>query len=186
MASQTGTDITRIFQPFKTISAIFKLKEWFCLTLPIVMMISACSGPSPRQEAKTGPNQDHPSPQIALLTHPTHTIFEIELAKTPQQRMRGLMYRKKLAPQKGMLFIYPIDDDHGFWMKNTAIPLDMIFINSELSVVGIIANAEPFSLATCKVGRPSRYILEINAGLAARFNINVGTKVRLIDVPSAP
>lgn len=102
----------------------------------------------------------------------------VELAQTDAERVRGLMYRTELAADAGMLFVFPFDAEHSFWMKNTYIPLDMIFIGSDLRVVGVVADAEPLTTTSRTCGLPSRYVLEINAGLAARHGITPGTAVR--------
>jgi len=103
----------------------------------------------------------------------------VEVAKTPAQRERGLMYRERLDPDAGMIFIFDRDEDQSFWMKNTVIPLDMIFITRDLVVTGVVADATPFSLDSLTCGRPSRYVLEVNGGFAARHRIAAGTPVEL-------
>jgi hypothetical protein len=107
----------------------------------------------------------------------------VEVANTPAQRERGLMFRERLDADAGMIFIFDHDEDHSFWMKNTVIPLDMIFITKDLVVTGVAANAEPFSLESRTCGRPSRYVLEVNGGFAARHGIIAGARVTLDHVP---
>jgi uncharacterized membrane protein (UPF0127 family) len=77
-----------------------------------------------------------------------------------------------------MIFLFPSESPQAFWMKNTPIPLDMIFINGERKIVGIIEEALPFSLQSRSVGTPSRYVLEINGGLSKRYGIKAGDRVR--------
>ena len=95
----------------------------------------------------------------------------LELANTPETRQRGLMYRQSLADGHGMLFIFDQDSDHEFWMKNTYIALDLIYIAGDGRIVGIHPNATPLSEAGISVGRPSRYVLEVPGGYAARRGI---------------
>jgi len=76
-----------------------------------------------------------------------------------------------------MIFLFPGQSEQTFWMKNTPIPLDMIFINRELKIVGIVEQAVPFSLDPRSVGAPSQYVLEINGGLAKRNGIQPGDRV---------
>lgn len=102
---------------------------------------------------------------------------EVEIARTPEQHQRGLMFRKHLPARKGMLFLYDHDDRHSFWMKNTYIPLDMIFISAEKKVVGIVEHAEPMTETHRQVDTPSRYIVEVNAGFARTNNIKAGVRV---------
>ncbi len=104
--------------------------------------------------------------------------FEVEVADTPAKRELGLMYRRDLPADHGMLFIFPEESVLTFWMKNTPIPLDMIFIGSDLKIVGIVPRAAPFTLSARSVNRPSRYVLELNGGAAQERGIEVGDTVR--------
>jgi uncharacterized protein len=88
----------------------------------------------------------------------------VEVAATEESRTRGLMWRKALPAGQGMLFIFPDEEVRGFWMRNTLIPLDMLFITTEGRVVGIIENAEPRTLVNRSVGIPSQYVLEVPGG----------------------
>jgi uncharacterized membrane protein (UPF0127 family) len=108
---------------------------------------------------------------------------KVELARTPAEQERGLMFREKLGADEGMLFIFPSAADHAFWMKNTLIPLDMIFIDDAGAVVGVVANAEPLSLSPRSVGVPSRYVLEVNGGWSAAHGVANGDKVRFEGIP---
>ena len=101
----------------------------------------------------------------------------LEVAATPAQQERGLMYRSSLAEGRGMLFVFDQDGNHTFWMRNTLIPLDMLFIARDGTVVGIHANATPLSTANISVGKPSRYVLEVPGGWAARHGIAAGARV---------
>jgi uncharacterized membrane protein (UPF0127 family) len=87
------------------------------------------------------------------------------------------MYRRELADGHGMLFIFPDESVLTFWMKNTPIPLDMIFIGSDMKIVGIVREAVPFTESPRTVGLPSRYVLEIVGGGAQKRGIQVGDKV---------
>ena len=119
-------------------------------------------------------------PRVVIATHGgSEAAFEVEVADTPSKREMGLMYRRELAADHGMLFIFPDESVLTFWMKNTPIPLDMIFIGSDLKIVGIVREAVPFTLSARSVGLPSRYVLEINGGAAPKRGIEVGDKIRL-------
>ena len=89
------------------------------------------------------------------------------------------MYRDRLADGHGMLFVFDDERDHTFWMKNTLIPLDMIFIGADQVIVGIHPNAVPLSTATVGVGRPSRWVLEVPGGWSARRGVASGDRVEL-------
>ena len=103
--------------------------------------------------------------------------FTVELARTAAQQMQGLMFRRKLDANAGMLFIYQQPETARYWMKNTYIPLDMLFIASDGTVVRIAADAVPQSLAIISSGGPVRAVLEIKGGEAARQGITPGAKV---------
>jgi uncharacterized protein len=108
--------------------------------------------------------------------------FQVEVAATPEKRELGLMYRRDLPTTHGMLFIFPAERVNSFWMKNTPIPLDMIFISRERRIVGIVHETVPFSLDGRSVSLPSQYVLEINGGLARRYGFKTGDVVRFDNV----
>lgn len=110
------------------------------------------------------------------------STFMLEVAKDEAARERGLMFRRELAPDRGMLFVFPEEADHTFWMKNTYIPLDMIFIGSDFRVVGVIKDARPLTLEPRSVGVPSRYVVEVRAHTAEAKGIVPGTVV-IFDPP---
>jgi len=107
----------------------------------------------------------------------------VEIVNTPTARAQGLMYRRELAEDAGMLFIFPDDSVLHFWMKNTLIPLDMLFIDRDRRVVGIVENAHPMSTEPVGPDKPARYVLEVNGGFAARHHIPTGATVDFVDVP---
>ena len=103
--------------------------------------------------------------------------FAVEVAVTPEQRGQGLMFRERLPAEAGMLFLYPAEQMISMWMKNTLIPLDMLFIAKDGRIVHIAERAVPGSLATISSGQPARAVLELNGGTAARLNIAPGDRV---------
>ncbi|HLK10968.1 MAG TPA: DUF192 domain-containing protein [Candidatus Binatia bacterium] len=137
--------------------------------LLLAALAAACAGPAPRAVIRTarGP--------VAVT---------VEVADTDAARERGLMYRTALAEGHGMLFVFPTAAEHAFWMKNTLIPLDMIFIADDRRIVGIHPDATPLSTAPIGVGAPSRFVLEVAGGFAARRGIAPGDAVELEGVPS--
>ena len=113
--------------------------------------------------------------------------FQVELAQTPEQRERGLMYRAELPGDRGMLFVQS-PGPTAFWMKNTLIPLDLLYFDNEGRLSQIVAEAPPCKVENCPI-YPSktpevRYILEINAGEAARRGIRLGDRLKLERPPS--
>jgi uncharacterized membrane protein (UPF0127 family) len=104
-----------------------------------------------------------------------------EVAATRDSRTRGLMWRTQLAEGVGMLFIFPVEEELNFWMKNTLIPLDMIFISKERVIVGISERAEPKTLNPRGPGngKPAMYVLEVPGGWASKVGLRPGLKVQL-------
>lgn len=107
-----------------------------------------------------------------------HFRFTVELALTPQQQAQGLMFRESLAPDAGMLFLYNTPQPAAFWMKNTLIPLDMLFVAADGRVVNIHDRAVPHSEDAIRSDGPVLGILEINGGMANRLGIRPGDRVR--------
>lgn len=104
--------------------------------------------------------------------------FEVELAATDDARTKGLMFRTELADDGGMLFDYGRDTDVAMWMKNTYIPLDMLFIDARGVVVYIRENTTPQSLQAITAGVPVRAVLELKGGTAKRLGLAVGDRVQ--------
>ncbi|WP_084175040.1 DUF192 domain-containing protein [Afifella pfennigii] len=104
-------------------------------------------------------------------------VFQVEVAVTPTERARGLMYRRSLAPDAGMLFDFGSEREINMWMKNTYLSLDMIFIGADRKVRSIARQTTPLSETTVSSGRPARFVLEIPGGTAARLGIKPGAEV---------
>ena len=104
--------------------------------------------------------------------------FSIDLADTPETRARGLMFVEKMPLSKGMLFVYPRPQKVAFWMKNTLIPLDMIFADETGVVTKVHAKAQPGDLTTIPGEGMVQFVLEINGGLAAQMGIEPGAQLR--------
>jgi uncharacterized membrane protein (UPF0127 family) len=113
-------------------------------------------------------------------------VVNVEVVDTPDMRQRGLMYRKQLAPDAGMLFLFDQQEQHTFWMHNTLIPLDMIFIKSDWTVLGIVENATPLTDSKREVPGASQYVLEVNAGFSRRVGLQAGTLARYLPAGSKP
>jgi uncharacterized membrane protein (UPF0127 family) len=104
---------------------------------------------------------------------------QVEIAADDDSRERGLMWRQRLAAGSGMLFAFPTSAEHSFWMKNTLIPLDMIFITRDRRVVGVVANAQPGDLHPMGPEAESEYVLEVPGGWAAAQGIAPGSRVEI-------
>ncbi len=105
------------------------------------------------------------------------TRIDIEIADDDAERAQGLMYRSKMKEDRGMLFIFPKETYQSFWMHNTQIPLDMIFINKENKIVTIHNNTTPFSDQSYPSTQPAIYVLEVNAGFCEKYGVTVGDMI---------
>jgi len=118
-------------------------------------------------------------PQVVIQTKERREVrFQVEVAETPAKRELGLQYRRELPDNRGMLFLFPLEEENAFWMKNTPISLDMVFIDADHRIVGIIEETVPFSTESRSVSVPSQFVLEIKGGLSRRHGFKVGDRVR--------
>lgn len=125
-------------------------------------------------------------PRVVLHTADGDVPVTVEVAATPGQQSLGLMYRKELGASAGMLFVFDTSVEHPFWMKNTVLPLDMIFLGDDRKVVGIVKDAVPFTTTSRTVGVPSRYVLEVNAGFSEKHHVKTGDQATFENVAAAP
>jgi len=116
-------------------------------------------------------------PQVTIHSTQGPITVQVEVADTPDTRARGLMYRKDLAADAGMLFIFPNESEQRFWMKNTPLPLDMVFIGADKRIVGIVADTRPFTTNPLGVDGLSQYVLEVHGGFCASHGITAGNQV---------
>jgi hypothetical protein len=112
-----------------------------------------------------------------LVTKSGEHRVEIEVADTPNEREYGLMNRSSMPADSGMLFDFEADRPVTMWMKNTYIPLDMVFVDAGGRVTHIAPNAQPLSLDLIESGGPVRYVLELNGGAAARYGLKAGDRL---------
>jgi uncharacterized membrane protein (UPF0127 family) len=144
--------------------------------------------PAEPAQPATAPVQARPSgePQptlpwgkVELEAPPRAPItLRVQVASTPEQREKGLMFREHLDPDEGMIFIFERERPQSFWMHNTLIPLDMFFIKEDFTVLGVVENATPLTDDPRGVPGLSRYVLETRAGFAKEHGLGAGTKVR--------
>ncbi|MGP9820019.1 DUF192 domain-containing protein [Salinarimonas sp. NSM] len=114
---------------------------------------------------------------LTIVTDTGEHAFEVELAATPEERQRGLMFRRSMPADQGMLFDFERVAPVSMWMRNTYISLDMLFIDADGTVVRIAENTEPLSERTIRSGQPVLSVLELNAGTARRLGIEAGDRV---------
>lgn len=110
----------------------------------------------------------------------TLATIDIEIADNNQKRARGLMYRHTLPENGGMLFIHDHEEVQGFWMKNTYIPLDILFVNKEKEIVTIHMNTTPMKEWSYASSEPALYVVEVNAGFTSRYSVNIGDSIEFI------
>ncbi|MCK0166532.1 DUF192 domain-containing protein [Jannaschia sp. S6380] len=109
--------------------------------------------------------------------------FRVELARTPEEQARGLMFREEMPRLSGMLFVYDRPRDVAFWMRNTLIPLDMIFLDAAGRIARIHENAVPLDETPIRAGAPTLAVLEINGGMAATLGLDAGDELRSPAMP---
>jgi uncharacterized protein len=117
---------------------------------------------------------------------PSGAVYRLELALTPEDQALGLMYRESLPDRTGMLFLFDASEPHHFWMKNTMIPLDMIWMDESGKVVYVSANTPPCKAEPCATygpEGPARQVLEIAGGMAAKENVTVGSRLEVSGLP---
>jgi uncharacterized membrane protein (UPF0127 family) len=137
----------------------------------VFVSILLIAGPEPTI-ASTLPQED-----VVLETGTGTHIIRAEIADTDIAKATGLMFRQQLADDAGMLFIYERPQNFSMWMKNTYIPLDMIFIGPDLRISRIERDTEPFSTRVIEAGPPAIAVLEVNAGTANRLGLRRGDRV---------
>ncbi|HUB64290.1 MAG TPA: DUF192 domain-containing protein [Methylocella sp.] len=116
--------------------------------------------------------------KLEIVTASGTYEFSVEVMRSEPQRERGLMFRRYLPQDRGMLFDFGVERPVLMWMKNTYLPLDMIFIGRSGKVVGLAENAEPLSEKIIPSGAPAYGVLEVNAGTAARLGLKIGDSVK--------
>lgn len=122
-------------------------------------------------------------PRVIIATSEGRELtVPVEIADTPAKRELGLQYRRDLPADRGMIFLFPGESMLSFWMKNTPIPLDMIFIGGDRKIVGIVEQAAPFSLDPRAVPAPSRFVLEVHGGFSKRHGVKAGDSVRFENI----
>jgi uncharacterized membrane protein (UPF0127 family) len=158
------------------------------LALTMLSAVSCRDAPTPTVQpepsSQSSPVERGPHVILRPEGHPPVTV-RVEVARTHDARMRGLMNRRELGANDGMLFVFPASEHQQFWMRNTFLPLDMVFIESNRRVLGVVRNATPMTDDPREVEGNSQYVLEVNAGFTARHHIDRGTVVEFVNVPPA-
>ena len=154
--------------------------KWYFLSVLFLAIISSC-----KEEAKkviqTETIAFTKEGTLQILKKETDSVLvnlDIEIAETDYETQTGLMYRKGMEDNQGMLFIFPDVAMHSFYMKNTEFPLDIIYIDENLKITSFQENAQPFNENGLSSQVPIKYVLEINAGLSEKLILAVGDQVK--------
>jgi uncharacterized membrane protein (UPF0127 family) len=145
-------------------------------------LVASC-GAAPGAGSEATPTPAVSGPRVVM---PSGAVYSVEIARTPEEKAQGLMYREGLAPRTGMIFPFEEAAPHHFWMKNTMIPLDMIWLDSSGKVVYVSANTPPCRSDPCPnygPDVPSDIVLEIAGGLAEKEGVKPGAVIRLLEIP---
>ena len=152
------------------------------LTLLVAPLVALAQTPEP-----TGPQPVLPREKLVIVTHDgARHVFNVEMAITPAQQTVGEMFRKSVPEDGGMLFDWGTPRESQMWMKNTLVPLDMVFINQDGTIRSIAEDTVPQSLAVIDSNGPVRATLELAGGVTAKLNIVVGDKVQQRIFGNAP
>ena len=157
-------------------AAFAKLLSRFLAGLLPVFLLYAATVPASTAEGQAMILPIHPARLIAE-TDQGERSFSIEIADDGEERARGLMFRQSMADDHGMLFVFEQSRPLSFWMKNTPMPLDLLFIADDGRVIAILPG-EPYSTAAIGPGEPARFVLELKAGTAQKSGIAVGDRLR--------
>lgn len=148
------------------------------LLLPLSVSLPQTAGIAAAQEAVL------PVETLTALAGGKEHVFQVEIADTDEERALGLMFRETMAADHGMLFIFPEAGERYFWMKNTPLPLDIIFASENGEVVHVAANTTPFSERIIPSNGAAKYVLELNAGTAKRIGLKPGSTLMSASISS--
>ena len=147
--------------------------------------VAACEHQDAPPLLSPPPSSPDSRPIVTFTTAQGDATVRVEVVQSEAKVERGLMYREHLPPDDGMLFLLDEEKEWKFWMRNTLVPLDIIFITRDMKVAGVSANAVPRSEKLLTVGVPSLFVVEVNAGWAAAHHVSAGSVVKFAGVESA-
>ena len=156
----------------------FRIHRHFLTVLVFVALAFAIGAMMGRAVAQGSGLQAFSKSTLEIEAQDGKHRFKVEIAQSPRQQAQGLMFRRRLAADAGMLFLYGQPQIIKMWMKNTFIPLDMIFIGANGRIVSIVERTIPQSLETVSSAKPANAILEVNGGTVSRLGIRAGDRVR--------
>ncbi|WP_318342802.1 DUF192 domain-containing protein [Flagellimonas baculiformis] len=145
----------------------------------LTLFLASCKSET-KQALKTETVTFTKEGELSILSTETDSLkakFDIEIAETDYETETGLMYRQSMEENQGMLFIFPNVSSRSFYMKNTEFPLDIIYVNEEMKIVSFQKNAKPYDESSLPSDVPAKYVLEINAGLSDKMQLQVGDSI---------
>jgi uncharacterized membrane protein (UPF0127 family) len=155
----------------------------------LVLTAVSCRGGSPGVGAIPPPQPSRPDTTAqrearrAEVRFPGGRVLQAEIADTPERTARGYMYRERVGENEGMVFVFPTPGFHPFWMKNTLVPLDILWMDAEFQVVHIERSVPPCEADPCPAYGPlrvARYVLEVRGGTAAAEGLAVGDRIQVV------
>ncbi len=153
--------------------------RFFFAVLCCIFIAVSCKENS-KPAIKTTPISFTKEGNLSIKKDSTDSVLiklDIEIAETDYETQTGLMYRKSMEVNQGMLFIFPDESMHSFYMKNTEFPLDIIYIKEDKTIASFQKNAKPYNEESLPSEVPVKYVLEINAGLSEKWRLSVGDKI---------
>ena len=150
----------------------------FIATAVACLLLSPVAFSKPDRQVPEGVSELSFKKDVLMLTTGLGEFpISIELAQYPDQHQRGLMYVQSMDQDEGMLFVFNREEPRSFWMRNTPLPLDILYIDSDGFIVSWVANTTPFSLQALPSNAPAQFVLELNAGSIDHFGIEVGDQI---------
>jgi uncharacterized membrane protein (UPF0127 family) len=154
-------------------------RRWARTVSALVLIVGvSCQGAADAEPNVAPPST--PRIPVTIATEAGDVTFQAELADDDAERQKGLMFRTAMGDSEGMLFLFPREQQLAFWMRNTLIPLDMVFIKADRTILGVVENATPRTETSRKVPGNSQFVLELNGGTASRLGIKAGQAVTFL------
>ena len=157
-----------------------RMPSLIALVLMLPLLVASFRPQSANRSNISDGTQFKDDGQLIFLKHGTNAtikLIQIQIADNNDERTQGLMWRKYMPEDDGMLFIFDDEEPLTFWMKNTYIPLDMVFADKSGKIVSIYPEATPLSEASIPSVKPAKYVVEVNGGFCARHGITPGDKI---------
>ncbi len=150
-----------------------------CFVSGLPVLTLSCN-PEKKPAIKTNPISFTREGELSIYRTSTDSLLiqlEIEIADSDYETQTGLMYREAMDPNQAMFFIFPSEEMHSFYMKNTKIPLDLLFIRGDQKIATIAPDAQPLDESGITSRVPVQYVLEVNAGMVAAWNVKIGDSI---------